>query len=94
MLGGYWMEAGQNMTTATEKQIKMHEALFNKHANDLNIENKEKALAFLDYSKARIYHKLKRYHDAKRFYLTALKSPRVDIKMKAIAGFTLSLINK
>jgi glycosyltransferase involved in cell wall biosynthesis len=93
-LGGYWLELGQNMTAATEKQIKQYEVIFNKYEKDLEPNFRKKALAFVDYSKARIYHKLKKYPEAKKFYISALNNPRLDIKMKSLAGISLSIFNK
>ena len=93
-LGGYWIEEGQNMTTATEKQIKMHEAIFAKHSKDLTSKNQSEALALLDYAKARIYHKLKNFSEAKKYYLSALGSVRNDIRFKSLCGIGLTIIRK
>lgn len=93
-LGGYWLEAGQNMTAATEKQIKMYEAIFAKYSKDLSAKDQEKALALVNYSKARIYHKLKKFPEATRFYLSAIHSVRMDVKLKSFAGLAFSLMKK
>jgi len=93
-LGGYWLEAGQNMTAATEKQIKMYETIYKKWSSDLKPKDQILALALVDYFKARIYHKLKKYPEAKKSYFSALRSSRTDIKVKSLAGLGLTAINK
>jgi len=88
-LGGYWI--GDNISVS-EKQIGREEALFNKHKGLITSEQVVLAAKLMAFRKARIYHKMMKFDEAKREYLISLKSNEISVKIKSIAGFILSLL--
>jgi glycosyltransferase involved in cell wall biosynthesis len=88
-LGAYLIDPSQNMSAASEKIIERHVNIYQKYENSLTEEEKIRSMAILSYAKARIYHKLKRFKEARNCYMKSMSSNLVNIKIKSIIGMLL-----
>jgi glycosyltransferase involved in cell wall biosynthesis len=87
-LGAYWV--GDNISVS-HKQIDRDTALFNKHEYLLNDAEREQALQLLALKKARVYHKMGKFTEAKKEYTISFYSSNLSIKIKSIIGFLTSM---
>ncbi|MFV8372643.1 glycosyltransferase family 2 protein [Flavobacterium sp. LB2P6] len=90
-LGSYWI--GENMSISP-KQIDREIHLFNQYKKLLNSTELNQALKALSIRKARIYHQLGNFKEAKNEYLISLHHPSVGVKIKSILGYVLCLLKK
>jgi glycosyltransferase involved in cell wall biosynthesis len=90
-LGAYWI--GENMSISA-KQIDREVFLFNRYKNLLNSAEQNQAEKYLAFRKARIYHQIGAFKEAKCEYLISLTNPLVSFKVKAIVGYLLCLVSK
>lgn len=82
-LGGYWI--GNNISVS-EKQIGREEALFDKHKHLLNEEELYLTKINLAFRKARIFHKIRSFGNARLEYLISVKSADKLVRIKSYIG--------
>jgi glycosyltransferase involved in cell wall biosynthesis len=87
-LGAYWV--GDNISVS-HKQIDRDTALFNKHEYLLDDSERKQALQLLALKKARVYHKMGKFAEAKKEYTISFNSSNLSIKVKSIIGFVTSM---
>jgi glycosyltransferase involved in cell wall biosynthesis len=87
-LGAYWV--GDNISVS-HKQIDRDTALFNKHEYLLDDSERKQALQLLALKKARVYHKMGKFAEAKKEYTISFNSSNLSIKIKSIIGFVTSM---
>lgn len=85
-LGAYWI--GENMSVS-EKQIQRETNLFNKYKDILEPIEFSIAVSNLAFRKSRIYHKLGKFKEAKRYYILSIKDGKMKVKLKSIFGLAL-----
>ncbi|MFC0776742.1 glycosyltransferase family 2 protein [Flavobacterium sp. HJSW_4] len=90
-LGSYWV--GENMSISV-KQIDREICLLNEHKELLNSEEQKQALKVLSLRKARIYHQLGNFKEARQEYLISLHHQSIKIKIKSILGYVLCFFRK
>lgn len=88
-LGAYWI--GENLSISA-KQIDRELFLFNKYKSLLNSAERNQAEKYLAFRKARIYHQIGAFKEAKCEYLISLNNPLVSFNVKAIFGYLLCLV--
>lgn len=93
-LGSYFLLPGQNMSSASEKKINTFNYIYNKYEVYLSEIEKREARAVLNYSKARIYHKILKDEEARKNYKLALFSNKWNIRFKSLAGLILLFFKK
>ncbi len=86
--GAYWQ--GDNISVS-EKQILRESALFNKHKYLLDSDETVYAMRLLALRKARIFHKLNKFDDAKNEYLISFELSSFLVKLKSFVGLILCL---
>jgi glycosyltransferase involved in cell wall biosynthesis len=87
-LGAYWV--GDNISVS-HKQIDRDTALFNKHEYLLDDSEHKQALQLLALKKARVYHKMAKFAEAKKEYAISFNSSNLSIKIKSTIGFVTSM---
>ena len=90
-LGAYWI--GENMSISA-KQIDREIFLFNRYKNLLNSTERNQAEKYLAFRKARIYHQIGAFKEAKYEYLISVHNSRIVVKLKSIVGYALCVIRK
>ena len=86
-LGAYWI--GDNISVS-HKQIDRDTALLDKYKHLLNDLERNEALKLLALKKARVYHKIRKFDQAKNEYAISFHSARFNVKIKAAIGFLAS----
>jgi glycosyltransferase involved in cell wall biosynthesis len=89
-LGAYWI--GVNMSVS-EKQIVRENNLFNKYNYLLDATELLVALSNLALRKARVFHKLGKFREAKSEYMISVKLQVPSIKFKSIIGIVACTLN-
>lgn len=82
-LGAYWI--GANMSVS-EKQIVREDSLFNKYKYLLDESELSKASCNLAFRKARVFHKIGKFKEAKEEYLTSVTINNLSVKIKSVIG--------
>lgn len=85
-LGAYW--EGENISYST-KQIDRAKSLLDKYMSELTSSEQKSALAFHYFNSARMYHNLGLYVEAKKSYLKALHTYKLNRIFKSIAGYVM-----
>lgn len=88
-LGGYLLEPGQNMSSASARKIDRFNYIHQKYIGLLTEDQRKKSVAAVCYSKARIYHQIMDIPKALTNYQMALFSNRWSIKIKALIGIIM-----
>ena len=82
-LGAYWI--GANMSVS-EKQIVREDSLFNKYKYLLDELELSKASCNLAFRKARVFHKIGKFKEAKEEYLISVTINSLSVKIKSVIG--------
>lgn len=90
-LGAYWI--GENMSIS-RKQIDREIYLFNKYKYLLNSTELNQGTKFLALRKARIFHLIGSFNEAKEEYLISIFHPLFVVKFKSLIGYLLCICRK
>ncbi len=88
-LGAYWV-SGERMTEVSERQIERIAAVYRKHLAFLENEDREDAIAVMEYGRARILQKMGYTREAFALFRETLRARMINIKIKSV--YCLALI--